>query len=322
MRAIVQDRYGSPEVLRLAEVDKPGIKDDEVLVRVEAASIHAGDYFLMTGMPYLMRLGLGFRRPRKRVPGFDFAGRVDAVGSKVGEFQSGDDVFGDCGGSCAEYAATKPDRIAARPANLTVEQAATVAVSGVTALRAMRDVGKVEPGERVLINGASGGVGTYAVQIAKARGAEVTGVCSGRNLEMVRSIGADHVIDYTREDFTQGEDRYDLILDNVANHAPAEMRRALRPQGKLLPNSGRSEGRWFGAFGRMLQALGVSLVNRQQGRPFFAPVKREPLLALRELIESGKVTPVIGGTYSLAETPQAMAEVGSGHAVGKLVIRI
>ncbi len=322
MKAIVQDEYGSADVLRLAEVDKPVPKDDEVLVRVHAAALHAGDYFLTTGLPYIMRLGTGLKKPRKSIPGFDVSGEVEAVGKDVEEFKPGDEVFGQCSGSCAESVCTSPDDLAAKPTNLTLEQAAPLAVSGVTALRGIRDAGKVESGQHVLINGASGGVGTFAVQIAKALGAEVTGVCSTANMEMVRSIGADHVIDYTKEDFTVGGPRYDLILDNVANHSMTELRRALVPTGKLIPNSGRSDGRWFGAFGRMLNAAVLSLFVRQQGHPFFAPVKKEHLIALKDLIESGKVTPVVGKTYSLAETPQAMADVGAGHVSGKVVIAL
>ena len=224
MKAIIQDEYGSSEVLVLEEIDTPVVKDDEVLVRVQAASVHPGDWLLMTGRPLLFRPGFGLRKPRKRVPGFDFAGTVVSVGENVREFQPGDEVFGEAAnGSCAEYVAVSAEKMALKPANLTPTQAAVVPVSGVTALRGLRDAAKVRPGQHVLINGASGGVGTFAVQIAKALGAEVTGVCSARNVEMVQSIGADHVIDYTKEDFTKGGERFDVILDNVANHSLAAL---------------------------------------------------------------------------------------------------
>lgn len=322
MKAIVQDKYGPPDVLHVGEIDKPVPEDDEVLVQVHAAALHIGDWMLMMGTPYVMRIGTGLRKPRKSVPGFDVSGRVEAVGKNVKGFQPGDEVFGDCNGSCAEYTSVAEDKLALKPAELTFEQAAAVPVSGVTALRGIRDEGKVEAGQKVLINGASGGVGTFAVQIAKSLGAEVTGVCSTGNVEMVRSLGADHVIDYTQEDFTQGDERYDLILDNVASHSFAECRRALTPTGTHIPNSGRSDGRWFGAFGRMAKAMLVSLFVRQQGRPFVAPVKKKELVELKELLEAGKVTPVIDRTYPLSETAAAMDYVGQGHASGKTVITL
>jgi len=293
-----------------------------VLVQVCAASLHAGDYFLATGLPYVMRLGTGLRKPKKSIPGFDVAGTVEEVGRNVTELKRGDEVFGECSGSCAEYVCTSADALIAKPDNLTLEHSAPLAVSGVAALRGIRDAGKVQPGQHILINGASGGVGTYAVQIAKALGAEVTGVCSTRNVDMVRSIGADHVIDYTKEDFTEGGPRYDLILDNVANHSMAECRRALVPTGKLIPNSGRSDGRWFGAFGRMVGAAVSSIFLRQQGPRFFAPIKKEHLLALKDLVEAGKVVPVVGATRPLAEAPDAMSEVGAGHVSGKTLITV
>ncbi len=320
MKAIVQDRYGSADVLALREIDKPIPGDDEVLLKVCAASLHAGDYFLTTGIPYLMRLGMGLRKPRKSIPGFDMAGTVESVGLSVTEFKPGDEVFGESNGSCAEYVVTSPKKIMAKPANLTLDRAATVAVSGIAALRGIRDAGRVKPGNRVLINGAAGGVGTFAVQIAKAVGADVTGVCSTGNVAMVQSIGADHVIDYTKEDFTKSEAHYDVILDNVGNHSPGTMRRIVAPGGRLIPNSGRSEGRVFGPFGRMVGAFISSIFIRRQGRPYFAPVTKDDLADLKGLIESGKVTPVIGETYSLAETPAAMAAIGAGHSRGKVII--
>lgn len=322
MKAIVQDEYGEAEVLQLRQVDKPTPGEDEVLLKVRAAALHAGDYFLTTGSPYLMRLGTGLRKPRQSTPGFDVAGVVEGVGANVVDFKIDDEVFGEAVGSCAEYVCTSPDKLVHKPTNLSLEHAAALAVSGVAALRGIRDAGKVSPGQHVLINGASGGVGTYAVQIAKALGAEVTGVCSTPNVDLVRSIGADHVIDYTQEDFTQAGPRYDLILDNVANHSMADVRRALVPKGRLVPNSGRSDGHWFGAFGRMIAAAVLSLLVRQQGHPFFAPVKKQHLLDLKNLIEEGKIVPVIARTYPFEETAKAMADVGAGHVAGKAVITI
>ncbi len=323
MKAIVQDEYGSHEVLKLQEIEKPVVGDDGVLVRVRAAGVHPGDWLLMTGRPLLFRLGAGLRGPRKRIPGFDFAGTVEVVGKHAKEFKPGDEVFGEAAhGSCAEYVSVSEDKVALKPANLTLEQAAVVPVSGVVALRGLRDAANVQSGQHVLVNGASGGVGTYAVQIAKALGAEVTGVCSTRNVEMVRSIGADHVIDYTEEDFTKGGERYHVILDNVANHSLAECRRALIPEGILLPNNGTAGGRWIGPLGRMTAALVQSPFVRKQGRPFYAPVKKRDLLDLTELIEAGKITPVIDRTYPLGETAEAMGHVGEGHARGKVVITV
>lgn len=321
MKAIVQERYGRPrEVLRLQDIEKPVPKDDEVLVRVHAASVHPGDWLMMSGQPYILRLMFGLRKPRKGVPGFDVAGHVEAIGKDVAEFQPGDEVFGKCEGSCAEYATTSEDLLAPKPTNLTLEQAAAVTISGTAALRGIRDAAKVQPGQKVLINGASGGVGTFAVQIAKWLGAEVTGVCSTPNLDMVRSIGADHVIDYTQEDFTQGEERYDFILDNAGSHSLSEFRQALTPAGKLIPNSGTTGGRWVGPVGRTLRAFVLSLFVRKQGRPYVSIEKREDLATLTDLIETGKVTPVIDRTYPLSDTAEAMAYVAEGHASGKTVI--
>ena len=322
VKAIVQDRYGPADVLESREIDKPVPGDKQLLIKVKAASLHAGDYFLTTGLPYVMRLGTGLRRPRKMIPGFDMAGTVEAVGSQVSEFSPGDEVFGEANGSCAEFVVTAADKLMAKPSNLALDQAAPLAVSGTAALRGIRDAAGVKSGDKVLINGASGGVGTYAIQIAKALGAEVTGVCSSDNADLVRSIGADHVIDYTLEDFTEGNERYDVILDNVGNHRPSKVRRAVAPTGILIPNSGRSEKRIFGAMGRMLSAFVASIFIRRQGRPFFAPVKKDDLADLAALIESGKVAPVIGNTYDLPETPTAMAEIGAGHSRGKIVIAI
>jgi NADPH:quinone reductase-like Zn-dependent oxidoreductase len=317
MKAIVQAAYGSADVLDLREIAKPVVKDEDVLVRVHAAAIHSGDYFGVRGSPALVRLFIGFPKPKKDyVVGADVAGRVEAVGKNVTRFQPGDEVFGEPGGACAEYACASADKFAPRPDDLTLEQAASVPVSALAALQGLRDAGKLHPGQKVLINGASGGVGTFAVQIAKALGAEVTGVCSTRNVDMVRSIGADHVIDYTQEDFTQGGPRYDLILDNVANRSFSDYRRALAPRGTLIPNSGHA------GLGYVIKAFVRSAFVSQQGRPFVSTPKTADLVTLKELIEAGKVTPVIDRTYPLIETPEAFRYLGQGHAKGKVVITV
>jgi NADPH:quinone reductase-like Zn-dependent oxidoreductase len=315
-KAIVQNEYGSPDVFELKEIDKPVVKDDDVLVRVHAAALHAGDYFAMRGVPYGVRMSAGWPKPKNYVPGYDVAGHVEAVGKNVEQFQPGDEVFGTCKGTCAEYVCAGENKFLPKPANFTLEQAAAVPTSALAALRGLRDAGKVQPGQKVLINGASGGVGTFAVQIAKAFGAEVTGVCSTRNVDMVRSIGADHVIDYTQEDFTQSGQRYDLILDQVANHSLSDCRRALTPQGTHIPNSGHS------GTGYVVKALVLSLFVRQQGRPYIAIPNNEDLVVLKEFIEAGKVTPVIDRTYPLSETPEAFRYLDEGHARGKVVITV
>ena len=323
MKAIVQEAYGSADVLRLHDIEEPVVKADEVLVRIHTASIHPGDWLLTVGRPQLFRMGFGFRRPRKKIPGFDFAGTVESTGSNATEFEPGDEVFGDAAnGSCAEYVSVPEKKLAHKPSNLTLQQAAVVPVSGTTALLGVRDAGGVAAGQRVLINGASGGVGTFAVQIAKALGAEVTGVCSTANLEFVRSIGADHVVDYTQDDFTEGAERYDFILDNVANHSLADCRRAVAPDGKYISNNGTSGGRWIGPLGRMAASVLQSLFISKQGRPYYAPVRKQDLLDLTELIEEGAVIPAIGRTFSLSEAAEAMAHVGSGHSRGKVAITV
>ena len=320
MQAIAQDHYGSPhKVLELRDMAKPVVKDDEVLVRVHAASIHVGDLILMAGTPYLMRMATGLRKPKNQIPGTDVAGTVEAVGKDVQGLRPGDEVLGWCAGAFAEYARAPEHQLVKKPANLTFEQAAAVGVSATTALQLLRDDGHVQPGQKVLINGASGGVGTFAVQIAKAFGAEVTGVCSTKNVEMVRSIGADHVIDYTNEDFTKGGRRYDLILDNVGNHSMSTTRRALSLKGTLLSNGGGHSG---GKLGRVIKAAIVSMFVRQQGRPSVKSQNPADLQVLKELVEAGKVTPVIDGTYSLSKTSGAMAHVGAGHARGTVVIAV
>ena len=317
MKAIVQTAYGSPDVLELREIDKPAVEDNGVLVRVHATSVHAGDYFTMRGEPFAVRLAFGFSKPKANyVPGYDVAGRVEAVGKSVTRLQPGDEVFGACSGGCAEYVSTAEDNLVLKPANLTFEQAAPIATSASAALHGIRDAGQVRSGQKVLINGASGGVGTFAVQIAKALGAEVTGVCSTRNLDLVRSIGADHVIDYTQEDFTRGGPRYDLILDNVANHSLSDCRRALTPQGLLVPNSGNS------GLSYVVKGYLSSLFVRQQGRPYFSTPNYEDLTVLKELVEAGKLTTVVDRSYPLSQVPEAMAYVGEGHARGKVVIAV
>jgi len=322
MKAIVQKKFGSPDdVLELQEIDKPVVKDDEVLVRVHAASIHIGDSYGMRGVPYLMRPVFSLSRAKNRVPGTDIAGTVEAVGKSVTQLRPGDEVFGWCKGAFAEYVSVSEDALALKPANLTFEQAGAVGVSAFTALQALRDQGKVQPGQRVLITGASGGVGTFAVQIAKSLGVEVTGVCSTRNVDMVRSIGADQVIDYTQEDFTRNGQRYDLILDNVGNHSLSDTRRPLTPTGTLLANGAAVSG-WVGGLGRPAKAFVLSLFVRQQGRPFVSLPNKEDLATLKELAEAGKVTPVIDRTYPLSETHEAMAHVGEGHAQGTTIITV
>jgi NADPH:quinone reductase-like Zn-dependent oxidoreductase len=319
MRAIVQEKYGSTAVLHAGEIEKPVIGDTDVLVRVEAASVHLGDWILMTGRPYVMRMATGIRRPRVAVPGTDVSGIVEAVGKDVRGFRTGDAVFGWCEGAFAEYAAAGEHQFVTNPARLTFEQAAAVGVSATTALQLLRDNGKVEAGQKVLINGASGGVGTFAVQIAKAMGAEVTAVCSTANVELVRSIGADHVVDYTREDFTKGQTRYDLILDNVGNHSMARTRRALAPTGTLISNGG---GHADGKLGRTLRTMLASMFVRQQAAPSVKTQNAADLVALKRLVDAGSITPVIDGTYPLTETAKAIGRVATGHARGTVVITI
>lgn len=317
MKAIVQNSYGSPDILELKEIDNPVVKENDVLVRVHAAALNAGDVFSMRGSPWAARFAVGFPKPTKNyILGWDVAGRVSAVGKKVKRFQPGDEVYSSCNGALAEYVCAPEDKFAMKPTNLTFEQAAAVPTAALTALQGLRDAGKICSGQKVLINGASGGVGTFAVQIAKAFGAEVTGVCSTRNVDLVRSIGADHVIDYTQEDFVKSGRRYDLILDNVANRSFSDLRRALTAQGIIIPNSGH------GGMGYVLKAFLLSPFMRQQGRPFISTPNSEDLAVLKDLIEAGKVTPVIDRTYPLSETPEAMGYVGEGHSRGKIVITV
>src|SRR5215210_8871501 len=324
MKAIVRDIYGPPDVLQLRDIDKPQITDDEeVLLRVHAAGVGRDVWHIMTGLPYPIRLaGYGLRAPENPVIGSDVAGVVEAVGSDVTRFQSGDEVFGIGKGSYAEYARASEDKLAPKPANLTFEQAAVLAIMGSTALQALRDHGRAEPGQEVLIIGASGGVGTYAVQIAKAFGAQVTGVCSTAKVEMVRSIGADQVIDYRREDFAEGDQRYDLILDIGGNSSLARLRHALTPEGTLVIVGGEGGGRWLGGLERQLWATMLSPFVSQKLGTFVSTPNYEDLLVLKELVESGKVTPVIDRTYPLAEVSEAIRYLEGGHARGKVVITV
>jgi len=319
MKAIVQDRYGKPEaVLTIQEIAKPAVRDGEVLVRVHAASIHIGDWLVVTGAPFIARPAYG--KPKGRVPGTDVAGIVEAVGNGVTNLKPGDEVFGWCAGALAEYACAPEDHFLLKPANLTLEQAAAVGVSASTALQLLRDQGKIQPGQKVLINGASGGIGTFAVQIAKAFGAEVTGVCSTKNAEMVRSIGADHVIDYTNDDFTRNGRRFDFILDNVANHSLSDTRRVLTSTGRLQSNNGTAGGRWFGTMGTVIKTAAVSMFNKRQLGPHIKFVNRKDHEVLKGLIEDGKIRPVIDARYRLSETAEAIGHIGEGHARGTIVI--
>src|SRR5947208_3886828 len=315
MKAIVYHTYGSPDVLKLEEVQKPVPQDDEVLVQVHATSVNAGDWHLLRAKPFLMRfMGFGLIKPKHTILGSDIAGRVEVVGRNVKQFQSGDEVFGNTAkygfGGFAEYVSVPEEALVLKPTTLSFEEAAAVPQAALTALQGLRDKGHIQPGQKVLINGASGGLGTFAVQIAKAFGAEVTGVCSSKNVDMVRSIGADPVIDYTREDFTRSGQRYDFILDNVANHSLPETRRSLTPTGMLQSNNGTSGGRWFGTLGTVIKSAAASRFARQQLGPSIKFQNRADLHVLTGLIEAGKITPVIDGTYPLSGTPQAIGHVG------------
>jgi NADPH:quinone reductase-like Zn-dependent oxidoreductase len=322
MKAMVQDTYGSAEVLELRDIDKPEIGADQVLVRVRAAGVNPADWAIMSGLPYIARPVYGLRKPKSAVRGTDVAGQVEAVGHGVTRFRPCDEVFGWCIGAYAEYASASEDALALKPANLTFEQAASVPMAGLVAFQALRDHGNVQAGQSVLINGASGGIGTFAVQIAKSLGAQVTGVCSTRNVDMVRSIGADDVIDYTVEDFTRSGQRYDFILDNVANHSLSDLRRAVTPTGALVPNGGGFDNRWFASGGRVIRANVLKRSMDHRLRPFLLSPKLEDLVVIKELIEADKVTPVMDRTYQLTETPQAIAHVGEGHARGKVAITV
>jgi NADPH:quinone reductase-like Zn-dependent oxidoreductase len=325
MRAIAQDRYGGPDVLELREVARPAPKDGEVLIRVRAAGLHRGDWHVMTGLPYLIRLvvpTLGLRRPKTPVLGMDVAGTVAAVGGGVTRFQPGDAVFGWTDGAFAEYATAPQDQLAAVPATLGFEQAAVVPVSGFAALQALRDVGEIQAGQRVLVIGAAGGVGSFAVQLAKAFGAEVTGVGSTTQLDLIRSLGAEHVIDYTREDVTDGTRHWDLILDTAGHRSLSRLRRALTPAGTLVIVGSEGRGRWLGGFDRNLRAVLLSRFVGQRLRMLSSAPRPQDLQTLRELVEAGKLTPVVDRTYPLAEVPDAIRHMVAGHVRGKLAITV
>jgi NADPH:quinone reductase-like Zn-dependent oxidoreductase len=324
MRAIVCHGYGAPEALRLEDVDEPTLGDGEVLIRVRAASLNALDWHLMKGRPPIARLFLGLRRPSVTRPGRDVAGRVESVGRSVTRFKPGDDVFGLCGGSLAEYVSASETALAHKPANVSFEEGAAVPVAGLTALQGLRDHGRIQPGHRVLINGAAGGVGTFAVQIAKSLGAEVTGVCSANNAAMVSSIGADRVVDYARTDFTRGGERYDLIFDLVANHPFSACRRVLTPRGiVVVAGFGGSDGRDMGRrLGRLLIGALISRFASQSLVFFVAALKQADLETMGGLLASGKVRPVIDSRHRLNDASQAFRRLAQGHARGKIVVTV
>ena len=321
MKAIVQDEYGSADVLRSEDVAKPVAGRGEVLIRVMAASAFIGDWHVMTGTPYAIRLVSGLAKPKQRIRGQDVAGVIEAVGDEATAFHPGDEVFGVGNGTFAEYATARTDRVAPKPANLGFEEAATVPTTGCTALQGIRDVGKVQSGQSVLVIGAAGGVGSFAVQIAKAFGAHVTGVSSTSKVELVRSIGADEIIDYTREDVVDGTRRYDVIFDTAGNRDVSYLRQAMTPRGTLVLAGGEGAGRWLG-MGRVVRAKAMSLFVGQKMTNFLSRPKAADLTALKELIEADKIKPVIGSRFPLGEVPTAMAEIGAGHGRGKVVITV
>ena len=321
LKAVVQTEYGTPDVMRLEDVETPSISGNEVLVRVRAASVNPPDWAGVHGVPYIVRAAFGLRRPKLGVRGTDLAGTVEAIGGNVTRLCVGDEVFGVGSGTFAEYAVAREEHLVPKPANITFEQAAATGMAALTALQALRDAGHIRAGQKVLIVGSGGGIGTFAVQIAKSLGAHVTGVCSTSKQELVRSLGADNVIDYTREDFTQGGERYDLILDNVLRHSLSELLRALDRGGTLVPNGGQFYKRWFASTGVLLvKAPLLSLFVPQQIRVCTERTEQDDLLILKELIESGKLTPVVGRTYPLDQAGEAISYFGEGHAKGKVVI--
>jgi NADPH:quinone reductase-like Zn-dependent oxidoreductase len=329
MKAIVQDTYGSTDVLELREIDPPQIADDDpkgatdVIVRVHASGVERGVWHLMAGLPYPVRLaGYGLRAPKTPTPGRELSGVVEAVGSAVTRFQVGDEVFGLGQGAFAEIARAREDLLALKPASLTFVQAAAVGVSAMTALQALRDHGRVAAGQHVLVIGAAGGVGTFAVQLAKAFGAEVTGVCSSTKVDLVRGLGADHVVDYTHEDFTAGDQRYDVVLDTGGNTPLSRLRRVLTPHGTLVLVGGETGGRWLGGSDRQVRAMLVSPFVSQKLGTFICRENHEDLIVLSELVEAGKVAPVIDRTFSLSETPKAIQYLIEGHARGKVVVTV
>jgi NADPH:quinone reductase-like Zn-dependent oxidoreductase len=325
MKAMVYCEYGLAN-LRYVDIQKPVPTDDQMLVKVRAVSVNPYDWHFIEGTPYIMRaLGVGFRKPKDTRVGVDYAGTVEAVGKNVTQFKPGDDVFGGRGGAFAQYICVRPDRgIARKPANITPEQAASVNIAAITALQGLRDKGKIQPGQKVLINGASGGVGTFAVQIAKSMGADVTGVCSGKNVELVKSLGADHVIDYTKEDFAKSAERYDVILDNVPNHSLSECRAMLTPQGKyvMIGGGGPSDNPWVGPFGRVIHMMLLKPFVKQPMTMMMADSNAKDLTLLAGLMEAGTVKPVIDRTYKLSELREAIAYLEKGHARGKVVLTV
>lgn len=326
MKAIVYHEYGSSDVLKCEEVEKPVPKEDEVLIKVRAASVNPLDWRLMKGEPRIMRLFLGLGKPKAGRPGVDVAGEIEAVGRNVAQFKPGDEVFGGCSGAFAEYACTAASKLAIKPDNVTFEQAASVNVAGLTALQGLRDKGKIQPGHSVLINGAAGGVGTFAVQIAKTFGANVTGVCSTRNLELVKSIGADEVIDYTQQDFTKSDlassQRYDLILECVGNHSFSECRRVLKPEGRYVGVGAPHDVSITGLLAPIIKDLVLSVFGSQKSVMFIAKSSQEDLTLIGEMIATGKIKPVIDKSYSLSEATDAVRHVEEGHARGKVILTL
>jgi NADPH:quinone reductase-like Zn-dependent oxidoreductase len=321
MKAVVYCDYGSPDVLQLREIEKPMPADDEILIHVRAAAVNPLDWHFMRGTPYVMRLMAGLRKPKVSRLGVDVAGRVEAVGKSVTRFKPGDEVFGTKTGAFAEYVCVREDRgIALKPTNMSFEQAAAAPVAAITALQSLRDKARIQAGQKLLINGASGGVGTFAVQLAKSFGANVTGVCSTRNVEMVRSLGADRVIDYTKEDFTESPQLYDVILDNVGNHSLLQYRHVLSPKGTYVMIGGSSEGRWLGPMTGPIKTFFLSPFVSQKMGMILAAVNGDDLVVLSDLMQAGKVTPVIDRRYTLSEVPDAVRYLEQGHARGKVVI--
>ena len=321
MRAIVRDTYGAPDVLKLGEVEKPELTDDRVLVRVHAASVARGDWYTLKGL-YVGRAEMGLLKPKSRLVGGDFAGTVEAVGRDVTGFRPGDEVFGARTGALAEYVSARALAVALKPVHLTFEEAAAVPTSALTALQGLRDRGQLQPGQKVLVNGASGGVGTFAVQIAKALGAEVTAVCSTRNVDLVRSIGADHIVDYTREDFTRSSERYDLMFDNAGSRSWSEYTRVLKPNATVVLVGGQMGGPVFGPMGHVMRMRLASVFSSRKATFFVAKFNSADMEALRELLEAGKVKPVIDRCYQLTEVADAFRYLGEGHAQGKVVITV
>ena len=321
MKAIVRDGYGSPDVLELREIERPDLTGDGVLVRVHAASVNRGDWYTLTGL-YVGRAEMGLRKPKSRLIGTDFAGTVEAVGKDVTEFGLGDEVFGGRIGAFAEYVCARARSVALKPAHLTFEEAAAVPVAALTALQGLRDRGQIQPGQKVLINGASGGVGTFAVQIAKALGAEVTAVCSTRNVDLARSLGADHVVDYTRDDFTRSDARYDLLFDNAGSRSWRECKRVLKPHATVVLVGGQMGSRVFGPMGHVIRMRVASMFSGRKAGFFVAKFNKDDMETLRELLEDGKVRPVVDRRYELSEVAEAFRYLGEGHTQGKVVISV